>query len=230
MTENKYSHPRIALIHATPLAMEPIAQAFAKHWPQAQCMHLLDDTLSKDRAKDGVLTNDMVDRFKELSTYSKQTGAQGILFTCSAFGPAIDAAHAHVRIPTHKPNQAMFEDALSKALKGKNLRVGLMATFEASIGALSEEFLELAKTNNIHVQMESVFVKEAMQDLANGQAQLHHQKIAACVSQLSHCDVIMLAQFSMAAAQPLAQEQTTVPVLSSPDCAAIALREKMRHE
>ena len=88
MTENKYSHPRIALIHATPLAMEPIAQAFAKHWPQAQCMHLLDDTLSKDRAKDGVLTNDMVDRFKELSTYSKQTGAQGILFTCSAISPA----------------------------------------------------------------------------------------------------------------------------------------------
>jgi hypothetical protein len=40
----------------------------------------------------------------------------------------------------------------------------------------------------------------------------------------------MLAQFSMAAAQPLAQQCSAVPVLSSPDCAVTELRRKMIHD
>ena len=32
---------RIALVHASALAMAPVQQAFAHHWPEAQCMNLL---------------------------------------------------------------------------------------------------------------------------------------------------------------------------------------------
>jgi hypothetical protein len=39
----------------------------------------------------------------------------------------------------------------------------------------------------------------------------------------------MLAQFSMAAAQPAAQADLPCPVLSSPDCAVLALRNEMAH-
>src|SRR4051794_34838959 len=38
--------PRVALIHATPLAVEPIQAAFVRHWPAAVRMNLLDDSLS----------------------------------------------------------------------------------------------------------------------------------------------------------------------------------------
>jgi hypothetical protein len=40
---------------------------------------------------------------------------------------------------------------------------------------------------------------------------------------------VMLAQFSMAAAQPLAQQHSSAPVLSSPDCAVLALMKRMHH-
>jgi hypothetical protein len=43
------------------------------------------------------------------------------------------------------------------------------------------------------------------------------------------CDVIMLAQFSMAAAQTLAQTKTSAPVLTSPDCAVMALQQRMNN-
>jgi hypothetical protein len=49
------------------------------------------------------------------------------------------------------------------------------------------------------------------------------------LSQLPACDGIMLAQFSMAAAQPLCQQHARVPVLSSPDCAVVALQKAMHH-
>jgi hypothetical protein len=110
--------PRIGLIHATALAVEPIAEAFSRHWPQARLMNLLDDSLSVDRAEAGTLTAAMVQRFVDLAGYAKRAGCDAILFTCSAFGPAIEEAGRAVGLPTLKPNEAMFEQALARDLPG----------------------------------------------------------------------------------------------------------------
>ena len=220
---------RIALIHATALAMLPIQQAFARHWPQADGLNLLDDSLARDRAQAGELTPAMVQRFIDLAQYAQRAGSQGILFTCSAFGPAIEAAGRATGLPTLKPNEAMFEQALALPAPTGVLRLGLVATFEASIPSMSEEFQALAAQRSVKVVLHSVFVPHAMSDLAAGQAESHHQRIAQALSQLPDCDGIMLAQFSMAAAQPLCQQHARVPVLSSPECAVLALQQAMHH-
>ncbi|MDB5913561.1 MAG: hypothetical protein JWP22_2236, partial [Ramlibacter sp.] len=54
-------------------------------------------------------------------------------------------------------------------------------------------------------------------------------KIAEVASALAHCDAVMLAQFSMAAAAAVAQAQLPCPVLSSPDCAVLALKKTIAH-
>jgi hypothetical protein len=46
---------------------------------------------------------------------------------------------------------------------------------------------------------------------------------------LGDCDVVTLAQFSMAAAQPFAQAVLRCPVLSSPECAVLALKDRINH-
>lgn len=220
------SAPRIALIHATALAVEPIAQAFERHWPQARRMNLLDDSLSVDRAAAGSLTPAMVQRFVDLAGYARGAGCDAILFTCSAFGPAIEAAAQAVGLPTLKPNEAMFEQALAQCGAG-GARLGLIATFEASIASMSEELLQLAGQRGLQVELSSVFVPGAMADLAHGHAEQHHQKVAQAARQLADCDVVMLAQFSMADAQPTVQQALSCPVLSSPDCAVLALQKRM---
>lgn len=220
--------PRIALIHATALAMAPIADAFDRHWPQAHCMNLLDDSLSIDRACEGELTATMIQRFVDLATYAGRTGCGGILFTCSAFGPAIEAAGAAVGLPTLKPNEAMFEQALARS-PAQGARLGLIATFEASLPSMSAELREMAQAAGRAVELRTCFVPEAMQDLARGDAELHHRKIAQAAAALKDCDVVMLAQFSMAAARPLVQAALGCPVLSSPDCAVQSLQQKMNH-
>ena len=45
------SRPRVALIHAVAVAMAPVEAAVRRHWPEAERMKLLDDTLSVDRAR-----------------------------------------------------------------------------------------------------------------------------------------------------------------------------------
>ncbi|MGY2934384.1 hypothetical protein ACVWZ6_003986 [Bradyrhizobium sp. GM6.1] len=92
--------PRIALIHALKHSIAPIEAAFAKVWPEARLMNLLDDSLSSDLARDGKLNDAMTERFLALGRYAAATGADAILFTCSAFGPCIEAvARAHAPMP-----------------------------------------------------------------------------------------------------------------------------------
>ena len=47
--------PRITLIHATPVAIDPICASFRRLWPQAQVANLLEDSLSADLAAAGQL-------------------------------------------------------------------------------------------------------------------------------------------------------------------------------
>jgi len=228
------SEPRIALIHATPLAIEPVNSSFKKLWPEASLQNILDDSLSKDHAVAGQLTADMVERFIDLAQYAKRAGCQGILFTCSAFGEAIEAAASAVGIPTLKPNEAMFEDALRVASDtnpnaAEVLNIGLVATFAASIVSMSEEFKALTVGLERQVRLHTLFVPHAMNALAQGHAEEHHKLIAEGIQSMPVCDVTMLAQFSMAAAQTLAQTKTTTHILTSPECAVLALQKRMKN-
>jgi len=56
------SAPRIALIHAMPVAIEPVAHVFRELWPQAWITHLLDDSLPADLTAAGGITPAMVER------------------------------------------------------------------------------------------------------------------------------------------------------------------------
>ena len=190
-------------------------------------MNLLDDSLSVDLAQTGSLDSAMVRRFVDLARYARRTGCNGILFTCSAFGPAIEAAAAAVDVPTFKPNEAMFDEALARCPGGGTL--GLVATFEPSLATMAAELMDKARQRGARVELRTAFVPEAMQDLAQGRAAQHHQKIAAAGRGLRDCDVVMLAQFSMAAAAPIVQAELRCPVLSSPDCAVLALRKRIDH-
>src|SRR4051812_3550941 len=97
---------RIALIHATPVAMEPIANAFAELWPEAIAMNVLDDSLSRDREAEPELSAHLFARIGDLADYALGTGANALLYTCSAFGAAIEAVKQRVGVPVLKPNEA----------------------------------------------------------------------------------------------------------------------------
>jgi hypothetical protein len=219
--------PRIALIHATALAVAPINQAFARLWPEAQLMNLLDDSLSVDHAKNnGALSNAMIQRFVDLATYAKVTGADAILFTCSAFGAAIEVAGKAVGLPTLKPNEAMFEQALRLTAR-KAGKVALVATFDPSLKPMCAEYSALGESLHLVSSIEPCFVPEAMAALAQGDEMRHHQLVAHGVSKLPPFDIVLLAQFSMAAAMPIVQASTNAIVLASPDCAVAALRKRL---
>src|SRR5258708_35361878 len=115
---------RITLIHALRHSPPPIEASFRRLWPEARLRNLLDDGLSADLARDGRIKPAMTQRFLDLAGYAVGSGADAILFSCSAFGACIEAcAAAHPDIPVLKPNEAMIAEAV--ALGGT---IGLLAT------------------------------------------------------------------------------------------------------
>ncbi len=210
---------RIVLLHATPVAMQPVHTAFANSWPEAEIINLLDDGLSIDRAREGQLSEAMIKRFVRFGQYGFDMGADGILATCSAFGPAIDAMANALPVPVLKPNEAMFQAALQKGR-----RIGMLATFGPAIGTMTEEFAEYAAQTGSDATLKTVLVEGAIGLLRNGDEQGHNRLVAEQAARLSDCDVIMLAHFSTSRAATLVRAHTPVPVLTAPDTAVERMR------
>jgi hypothetical protein len=205
---------RIALIHALSHSVAPIVSAFHREWPQPILANLLDDSLSADLARDGALTPAMTDRFLTLARYARGCGADGILFTCSAFGPCIEAcARDLAPLPVLKPNEAMIEEAV--ALAGPRARIGLLATFAPMLASMPAEFSAVAP----EVTVVPCLAAEALPALDRGDAGAHDRAAAAAATALRDCDVVVLGQFSLARAAPLVAEATGKTVLTTPDSA-----------
>jgi hypothetical protein len=211
---------RIALIHALVHSIAPINDAFERDWPAARRMNLLDDSLSADLADSPIGLDDrMTARFLALAGYAIDTGAQGILFTCSAFGPCIDAVKAKwPHVPVLKPNEAMIEEAAAGAGS-----IGLVASFPPTLVSMPAEFPP-------HIEVKPMLALGALEALNRGDAALHDRLVADAAARLAdRVDAIALAQFSLARAAPLVRERTSLPVLTTPDSAVRALRKRIEH-
>ena len=214
------SAPRIALIHAMPVAIEPVTQVFRENWPAARVTHLLDDALPADLTAAGGITPPIIERFVALARYCEASGANAILFTCSAFGSAIDAAKQAVRVPVLKPNEAMLDEAL---LAGADL--ALIATFEPSIPSLRKELEELAASRGMQLRLKTRTVPAAIAALQKGQGAEHDRLIAAAARELGPCDALVLGQFSMARAAARIAMTPGRKVLTSPHSAVSRLKQ-----
>jgi aspartate/glutamate racemase len=214
---------RIGLVHAVRVSIAPTDDAFARLWPDAELQHLLDDGLAPDLRRAGAITPAIKRRFVQLAGYLAECGADGILFTCSAFGTAIELARQTLAIPVLKPNEAMIEEAVARAS-----RIGLIATDPPAITSMVPEIEQLARERGKRVEVHAVCAEGAMAALRAGRAEAHDDAIAGAQAELSEaCEVLVLAQFSMARARPKVEAARSRPVLTSPDSAVRKLKSAL---
>jgi Asp/Glu/hydantoin racemase len=210
---------RIALIHALAHSVDPINEELKRTWPECQRMNLLDDSLSADLAASGKgLDQAMTERFMRLADYAVGTGADAILFTCSAFGPCIEAvARRHADRPVMKPNEAMIADAVATGQT-----IGLLASFGPTLESMPPEFPASTKVF-------PMLAEGALDALNRGDTTTHDRLVVAAAQRLvdQGCTVIALAQFSLARTQEAVARQTGVKVLTTVQSAVRALRSRL---
>ncbi|MBB4683396.1 aspartate/glutamate racemase family protein [Amycolatopsis jiangsuensis] len=219
-TDRAKAARRIVLLHATPVAMDPVNAAMASLWPEAEAVNLLDDGLTIDRAKDGPdLSEELIRRFVDFGRYARRSGADGILITCSAFGPAIDRMQEELPLPILRPNDAMFRSAI--AAGG---RIGMLATFAPAVATMEEEFRRFAAEAGAPTTLETIVVPDAIEVLRQGDADSHNRLVAEMAPQFAGHDAIMLAHFSTSRAAEQVRAEVQVPVFAAPEAAVLRMK------
>ncbi len=213
---------RIGLIHAVKAAMPPVEAAFSKHWPATTRFNLLDDSLPVDLEAAGALTTELSARLLALASYVAGTGAAAVLFTCSAFGPAIEAAARALPLPVLKPNEAMFERALAVGR-----RIGMLATFAPAVASMEEEFRDLARRRGSPATLETLLVSGAAAALRAGDSARHDRLVGEAAPALAHCEAVMLAHFSTSTDEEQVQARISSVVLAAPSSAVLKLRSTL---
>ncbi len=207
------------MIHAVYVAMAPVEAAFRQHWPEALRYNLTDDALSPDLEAAGSIDSALTERIDALASLAWRAGADAILYTCSAFGPAIEGVATRLPIPVLKPNEAMYEDALRLGR-----RIGMIATFAPAVTPMEDEFYELTRRLDIDATLDTLCVEEALVAAKCGDIRTHDRLVAEAAPKLAHCHAIMLAQFSTSTALASVKAVMSAPVLSSPEAAVLRLK------
>jgi len=214
--------PNIVLFSVHKDAMEAAVRAFETDWPTARITNLMDDGLFAWVRETGGVVPEMHDVFRTLSGYMVDRGAEGILYTCSAFRECIDACIAEFDLPMLKPNDAMIEQALDAGS-----RIAVVATVGATIPSISAEIEEMAATRGQTVELAPYLVEGAFDALAGGDVARHDALVAARAREIDGCDVIALAQFTLSRAAPAIAAVSDIPVLNSPAAAVAKMRRML---
>jgi Asp/Glu/hydantoin racemase len=212
---------RIVLFHATPVAMDPVKAAMAALWPEAESVNLLDESLTLDRGPE--LSEELIERFVDLGRYAQRSGADGILITCSAFGPAIDRMQDELSLPILRPNEAMFREAIAAGD-----RIGMLATFAPAVGTMEEEFRQFAAEAGSSATLDTFVVPDAIDLLRTGDEDAHSRLVAEAAPRFAGHDAIMLAHFSTSRAAASVRAVVDVPVLAAPEAAVTRMKGLVR--
>ncbi|MDO9563966.1 MAG: arylsulfatase, partial [Bradyrhizobium sp.] len=121
-------------------------------------------------------------------------------------------ARAQAPMPVLKPNQAMIEQA---AARGR--RIGLLSTFAPTLVSMPPEFPAA-------IEVVPKLAEGALAALDRGDRAEHDRLVVEASRDLRDCDLIALAQYSMApAAEPVAAASGR-PVLTTPDSAVMKVK------
>lgn len=212
--------PRIYLLHAYRHSMAPCEEAFERLWPEAEAIRLLDEGLYADARPDGTLPAAIVPRLAGLFRHCVLSGARGIVFTGSTFGPAVEAAGAGLGVPLLKADEAMAEIAVARAR-----RILILATARRALPVIRGNLEHAARTAGTSPELVEHWVEHAQAANNAGRGEEHDRLIAeAAVARGAGCDAIVLGQMSMAPARARMPPDVASRVLTSPDASALRMR------
>ncbi|WP_026930052.1 aspartate/glutamate racemase family protein [Glycomyces tenuis] len=211
--------PRIALISAVTAAIPPARDALSEAFPEAQVWNLLDDRLLSDADARGGLDGGLRSRMARLIGHALAEGADGVLLTCSLYGPVAQGFRSDR--PVLAPDEAAFAD-IARAGYG---RVLVVASFEAARDDSVARLSEALDASGAEADVRGLAVPAAMAATRAQDAEgLVTALIDACRPLAPEVEAVFLAQYSLAPAGERLRAALGVPVVSGPASSAAALR------
>ena len=211
---------RIFLVHPTLLAMPPVDEAFKMLWPDAKILNVLDESLYSDIPQDGKLAPEITTRLVNLFRHCELSGADGIIFSGSTFGPAVEQARKSVKLPVLRIEEAMMDDAAARG--GSVLLVCTQKRAQPVVrGTLDASAKRAGKT----LAITELWVAGARDALNKGDNDAHDRLIAEQTDAAGEFDQIVFGMMSMAPAKAKMPPALARKMLTSGDAAVARMRK-----
>jgi hypothetical protein len=211
------STPRIALVGAVAAAAPPAVRAFAEAFGEAQTWNVLDDRLIADALAAGGVTPPLAQRMTALIDYAIAGGADGVLLTCSMYGPVAHAVARRAAVPVLASDDAAFQDASSSGYR----RIALVASLPLPLADAGTRFAAFLGDRSDG--------PEVVEVLADGAAGVDDEAalvdaLERAVRGIADLDAVLLAQYSISPAAAELSARLGIPVLAGPPRAAARMR------
>jgi Asp/Glu/hydantoin racemase len=206
---------KIALISATPLAIPPAAAAIATALPDTTVWNLLDDRLLADAEEQGGITAPLAARMDDLIELALAGGADGVLLTCSQFGTRADVRdRATDRVAVLSADGPLFAEAAEQQAS----RILLVASLESAAADSAGRLSAVLAASGSAASVTPLVVRAAARP---PQGESLDEVLGAAIAGVAEpYDLVVLAQYSLAAAAGALAERFGVPVLDGPSAAA----------
>ncbi|MEV6146818.1 MULTISPECIES: arylsulfatase [unclassified Streptomyces] len=194
----------LALLHTSPVHV-PVFDALrdADH-PGLALRHLVREDLLSRAGESGpeAVTCDI----RDLLAGAVADGARAVLCTCSTIGAVAESQSAALGVPVLRVDRPMAAAAVAQD------RVVVLAAITSTLAPTLALLAEEAGDRSVDVR--TVVVDGAWARFEAGDRDGFLDLVAAAADAVTDCDVIVLAQASMAGA--VTRTATRIPVLSSP--------------
>lgn len=216
---------RLALLHTVLFLAEVFKKKIAVRYPDLDSFHVVDESLLPELMRSGgVMTPGLVRRLATQAGLARDAGAGLILFTCSSTSPAVDLVRPLIDVPIIK-----IDDPMATRAVQLGERIGVVCTakttFLPSQNLIRQHAARLGKNVRIEARLESA----AFEAVMAGDKARHDELVKRVAVELScECDVVVLAQASMAHLAPELNESLKVPVLAGPDLCVEALADYLK--
>ena len=208
--------PLVAVISAVAAAIPPARAAFDALFPDATVWNVVDDRLVDDA--DGEITPRLAARMQRLIDHAIVEGADAVLLSCSMYAGVAHRADDDVAIPVHGPDDGLF----GAVAAGGFQRIALVSP---AADPLADSLARMRHIVASDVTVVGIVAADAPAAARAGDVDALVDAVVSAVGHVSpKPDVVVLGQYSLAAAAPGVQAVVGLPTLSAPEHAVRRLQ------
>ncbi|MFW5687224.1 MAG: aspartate/glutamate racemase family protein [Halanaerobium sp.] len=204
---------KIALIHTTPVTVEPLKKLIKEKEPEIEIINIVDDSILPELINNQADISLVEARVKYYIKTAAEQGADLVMSACSSIGEIFDQENEKYEIPILRIDSAMADKAVENGEK-----IGVAATLETTLKPSIELIQKKAAVRNKEVEIKTVLADSAYQELMAGNQAGHDRLLAEKLKELSaEVDIVVLAQASMARVVRVLPQKIQSMFLTSPE-------------
>ena len=217
--------PTVAMVHATPAAIAPAVAAFGERFPAAGLWHLLDDRLVADAERAGGLVPPLRRRMLSLIGHAVAGGADGVLLTCSMYGPVARLAGQLWDLPVAGSDEAMYDRVAAE----RPARVAVLGSLETAVADSTERLRRVLAGDGPATDVVGVLCPGAAAAAMAGDRHALLASLRSAAEPLAgKVDLFLLGQYSLTPATAELEAALGAPVWSPPHVAAEVMARRLR--